>query len=291
MHNNELYHHGIKGQRWGVRRYQNKDGTLTEEGQKHWNNLYRPDRKVTSKTNILTGEIGVIKKGTEILRITSSDNETIDNKRKYAVLKDEKNDLGNYQDTEADRDHPTYIDSYRVTKDLKVATAEKVISDLLEEHGNDRVSKYVSPPLFAKKETDKIVKDLSKVRMKDLYKDLDEYTNTSSQKNLNLYTKHMMNLDGYKSNDAEALMLARALAGQRALKEFASRHFDMKEKVFDRYRSQGYDAVADIMDISQGFAKQPIVFLNPKDQLERTEHKKMKKYDSYKHSKGSYFKD
>ena len=29
---NELYHHGIKGQRWGIRRYQNPDGTLTEEG-------------------------------------------------------------------------------------------------------------------------------------------------------------------------------------------------------------------------------------------------------------------
>lgn len=27
-----LYHWGIKGQKWGVRRYQNKDGTLTEEG-------------------------------------------------------------------------------------------------------------------------------------------------------------------------------------------------------------------------------------------------------------------
>ena len=30
----ELYHHGIKGQRWGVRRYQNKDGTLTPAGRK-----------------------------------------------------------------------------------------------------------------------------------------------------------------------------------------------------------------------------------------------------------------
>lgn len=30
----ELYHHGIKGMRWGIRRFQNKDGTLTETGKK-----------------------------------------------------------------------------------------------------------------------------------------------------------------------------------------------------------------------------------------------------------------
>lgn len=31
---NELYHHGIKGQKWGVRRFQNKDGSLTLAGKK-----------------------------------------------------------------------------------------------------------------------------------------------------------------------------------------------------------------------------------------------------------------
>lgn len=30
----ELYHHGIKGQKWGVRRFQNEDGSLTDAGKK-----------------------------------------------------------------------------------------------------------------------------------------------------------------------------------------------------------------------------------------------------------------
>lgn len=30
----ELYHHGVKGQKWGVRRYRNEDGSLTELGKK-----------------------------------------------------------------------------------------------------------------------------------------------------------------------------------------------------------------------------------------------------------------
>ena len=32
----ELYHHGIKGQKWGVRRFQNKDGSLTPAGRKRY---------------------------------------------------------------------------------------------------------------------------------------------------------------------------------------------------------------------------------------------------------------
>ena len=34
--NDELYHHGVKGQKWGVRRYQNSDGSLTPLGKKRY---------------------------------------------------------------------------------------------------------------------------------------------------------------------------------------------------------------------------------------------------------------
>lgn len=34
MYETELQHHGIKGQRWGIRRFQNKDGSLTPLGRK-----------------------------------------------------------------------------------------------------------------------------------------------------------------------------------------------------------------------------------------------------------------
>jgi hypothetical protein len=46
MRRNELYHHGIKGQRWGVRRYQNEDGTLTNLGMRRLSGGGKKDKGV-----------------------------------------------------------------------------------------------------------------------------------------------------------------------------------------------------------------------------------------------------
>lgn len=47
----ELYHHGIKGQKWGVRRFQNKDGSLTPEGKKRSKSEIRQDKMSKLKDN------------------------------------------------------------------------------------------------------------------------------------------------------------------------------------------------------------------------------------------------
>lgn len=86
---NELYHHGIKCQKWGVRRYQYSDGTLTPSGKKRYqtyNNASRVKRAsytmnskvkevVDSARTKVTGRQyvdGYLKKGTTFSRIQTS---------------------------------------------------------------------------------------------------------------------------------------------------------------------------------------------------------------------------
>lgn len=45
----ELYHWGIKGQKWGERRFQNPDGSYTEEGKRRYNKNYSQEQRYRDK--------------------------------------------------------------------------------------------------------------------------------------------------------------------------------------------------------------------------------------------------
>lgn len=51
MQSDYIKHHGIRGQKWGIRRFQNKDGTLTPEGKKHLDRLSSAKKEYKSAKN------------------------------------------------------------------------------------------------------------------------------------------------------------------------------------------------------------------------------------------------
>lgn len=72
----ELYHHGIKGQKWGVRRYQNEDGSLTSAGKKRYSSEeIREARKSLSSERKKLDELN--KRATRIYENTTYGNEKI----------------------------------------------------------------------------------------------------------------------------------------------------------------------------------------------------------------------
>lgn len=122
----ELYHHGIKGQRWGVRRFQNEDGTLTAEGKKHYGVSDDFDGRILSKN-------------TKFYRIANNKEDTTYGGQKY--LSTNKTDHKAWQkyigDAYAERGYKTYNVKYTPVKDLKIAKAEKVGELILKEYKND----------------------------------------------------------------------------------------------------------------------------------------------------------
>lgn len=95
LNTNELYHHGVKGQKWGVRRYQNYDGSL------------------------------ILKKGTTVKRIALSRSDpTYDNKKYVSINQEDHEKWDDYIGNGYIRSNmATFSIAYKTVKDLKVMSS------------------------------------------------------------------------------------------------------------------------------------------------------------------------
>ena len=83
----ELYHHGIKGQKWGVRRFQNEDGSLTSAGK----GRYRKGREVSREyISIRDKERERLQKSSKKYREAEKEVERLKTQVDYAWDEDER---------------------------------------------------------------------------------------------------------------------------------------------------------------------------------------------------------
>ena len=115
----ELYHHGVKGQRWGFRRYQNKDGSLTPAGRRRANKLREEYTQLTGKR--------LIKKPTpKIAAKTSGDNHKKD-------IKDMSNDeLRTMTDRlTAEKNYIDAVNNRKSVENPQVSNGKKFVNKVL----------------------------------------------------------------------------------------------------------------------------------------------------------------
>lgn len=131
-----IYHHGIKGMKWGVRRYQNEDGSLTPAGKKRISKKYKNLVKKTARDqNRQAGRMYI-----------ETNNKTADYMNRVGIDMFNERQRKRYGDNYADRS--SYYDDYQKEVDrVFQKIASKTLSDFYEsnkyyQRAKELVDKY-----------------------------------------------------------------------------------------------------------------------------------------------------
>jgi hypothetical protein len=146
-----LVHHGIKGMKWGVRRYQNADGTLTPEGERRYGRQVRRQERKAIRAYKERAEYRR-STGENYDRVRNELEERVKNDKKYQELSKKASDYEyerllmekplygkNIYDDEADYDRLYSSKAYRdaTNKSRKAANAkDKYIAKLVDSYAD-----------------------------------------------------------------------------------------------------------------------------------------------------------
>lgn len=121
-----LYHHGVKGQKWGVRRYQNDDGSLTEAGKKRYS---------VRRTNEIGGRR---KERIDKLLGEARSSDLSTDKAKYKMAKKFARELNREDDVRA----LSYVENYNA-RTTGQSYANKAKRAILSNQNDKKVDKYI----------------------------------------------------------------------------------------------------------------------------------------------------
>lgn len=160
----DLYHWGIKGMKWGVRRYQNKDGSLTDAGGKRYNGKdYEPRKSIGQKIKDYKTSVKR-KKNLKKAREARVEKKKQEAEQKAAAEKRKK-------DVESGKISAKNMTSEELNEWINKLNLEKKYNDLMKETRPD--AKVVAKGKgFINDMWDKSIKTAVTEASKDLFKDV-----------------------------------------------------------------------------------------------------------------------
>ena len=147
-YSDELYHHGIKGQRWGIRRFQNKDGSLTNAGKKRRRINYDAEAKQMSDDELRSkvNRLNLEKRYMNLSSSKTKSSKILDAINKTSSAGNNVGKIAKDSYTLSDKDSPDVkLTSQGLNLVSKSASTAKKINDAVVNKKNaDKSRKYLS---------------------------------------------------------------------------------------------------------------------------------------------------